>query len=104
MQALTHEDAERTVLGCILSSADATCIDCVSSQLRPEHFSLSSHRSIFAAINRITQAGQLPDDLLLTTKLIESGQLESVGGVGYITSLSDNVVKDVARVTSVSTY
>ena len=104
IDTLSHVSAERTVLGCVLSSTDPTCIDRVTNLLRPEHFSVSAHRMIYSAVCQLANAGHLPDDLLLTNKLIELGQLELVGGVGYVTRLSDNVMNDLARVTNVENY
>jgi len=44
------------------------------------------------------------DDLTLTDALIARRQLEAVGGVAYVTSLSDTVDSGLARVTNVEHY
>jgi replicative DNA helicase len=102
MEALTNMDAERTVLGCVLSDADA--VYRVLPLLKPEDFSLDSHRRIFHAIAELGQAGKPIDDLTVCDALSANGQLESVGGVAYLAGLSDNVDAGLARVTNVGYY
>jgi replicative DNA helicase len=102
MEALTDMDAERTVLGCALS--DANAVYRVLPLLKPEDFSLDSHRRIFHAISELGEAGKPVDDLTVCNALAAKGQLESVGGVAYLASLSDNVDAGLARVTNVEHY
>jgi replicative DNA helicase len=102
MDALAHVDAEKTVLGCMLS--DPESIYRVQPLLLAEDFSLDSHRRIYHAIAELAEAGEPVDDLTLTTALIARGQLESVGGVAYVSNLSQQVDAGLARVTSVENY
>src|SRR5438105_1188066 len=102
MEALTNIDAERTVLGCALSDADA--VYRVLPLLKPEDFSLDSHRRIFYAIAELGEAGKPVDDLTVCNALAANGQLGSVGGVAYLASLSGNVDAGLARVTNVEHY
>src|SRR5256885_6157509 len=102
MDALTHIDAERTVLGCMLS--DPESLHRVLPLLRADDFSLDSHRRIYHAIAELAEAGKPVDDLTLTNALIARRQLEAVGGVPYVTGLSDNVDAGLTRVTNVEHY
>jgi replicative DNA helicase len=100
--ALVNVEAERTVLGCVLLDSD--CLYRALPLLHAQDFSLDSHRRIYHAIGELAEAGKGVDDLTLTDVLIEKGQLESVGGVGYLSALSDNVTSEVARTTHIEHY
>jgi replicative DNA helicase len=102
MNVLTHTDAEKTVLGCMLS--DPESLYRVMPLLKADDFSLDSNRRIYHAIAELGEAGKPVDDLTLTDALIARGQLESVGGVAYVTGLSQQVEAGLARVTNVEHY
>jgi replicative DNA helicase len=100
--ALSNLDAERTVLGCALSDTESAYR--VLPLLRAQDFSLDSHRRIFYVIAELGEAGKPIDELTVTNALLEKRQLESVGGVSYVTSLTQNVDAGMARVTHVEHY
>lgn len=100
--ALVNVEAERTVLGCVLLDSD--CLYRALPHLQPQDFSLDSHRRIYHAISELAETGKAVDDLTVTNALIEKGQLESVGGVGYLGGLSDNVTSELARTTHIEHY
>ena len=102
MEALSNIDAERTVLGCALS--DAESVYRVLAVLKPQDFSLDSHRRLCAVIADLANRGMPVDDLTVTNELIGKGQLEIVGGVGYVSSLSQKVDAGFARLTNVEHY
>ncbi len=102
MEALANLDAERTVLGCALS--DAGALFRALPLLRPEDFSLDSHRRIFHAIAELANAGKPVDDLTLCTHLASTEQLQSVGGVAFVSDLSRTVDEGLARVTNIEHY
>jgi replicative DNA helicase len=102
MDALTHVDAEQTVLGCVLS--DSGSLYRVLPLLEAADFSLDSNRKIYYAIAELAEGGKPVDELTITGALIAKGQLESVGGVGYVTSLTYKVDAGFARVTNVEHY
>jgi len=93
--ALVNHDAESTVLGSVLLDSEA--LYRALPLLQAQDFSLDSHRRIYHIIAELAEAGKPVDDLTLTDALIAKGQLESVGGVAYISSLSDNVTSELAR-------
>ena len=89
MEALTHVDAEKTMLGCVL--LDPGCLYRVLPLVKAQDFSLDSHRRIYHAIAGLAEAGKPVDTLTVTDALIAKGQLEAVGGVAYVCELSNNV-------------
>jgi replicative DNA helicase len=102
MQALTHVDAEKTMLGCIL--LDPGCLYRVLPLVKAQDFSLDSHRRIYHAIAELAEAGKPVDDMTVTDALIAKGQLDVIGGVGYLVTLSDNVTSELARTANVEHY
>jgi replicative DNA helicase len=102
MEALTHVDAEKTMLGCIL--LDPGCLYRVLPMVKAQDFSLDSHRRIYHAIAELAEAGKPVDDMTVTDALIAKGQLDVIGGVGYLASLSDNVTSELARTANVEHY
>jgi replicative DNA helicase len=102
MEALTHVDAERTVLGCLL--LDPECLYRVLPLVKAQDFCLDTHRRIYHVIAELAEAGKPVDDMTVTDALIAKGQLEVVGGVGYLAALSDNVTSEMARTANVEHY
>lgn len=102
MEALTHVDAERTLLGCVL--LDPGCLYRVLPLVKAQDFSLDSHQHIYHAVAELAEAGKPVDDMTLTDALIAKGKLDAVGGVGYIVTLSNNVTSELARIANVEHY
>jgi replicative DNA helicase len=102
MEALANIDAERTILGCILSHSES--VYRALPLLRPEDFSLDSHRRIYHAIAELAQAGKPLDELTVSNALSANRQLEPIGGVAYLASLSYKVDAGLARVTNIEHY
>src|SRR5712692_7511853 len=102
MEALVDVDAERTVLGCMLS--DAQSLYRVLPWLKADDFSSDSHRRIFHAMAELAEAGKPVDELTVSNALGANRQLESVGGVAYLSSLTYNVDAGLAKVTNVEYY
>ena len=100
--ALVNIEAERSLLGCVL--LDSGCLYRTLPLLRPHDFSLDSHRRIYHAIAELAESGKPVDDLTVTDALIAKGQLQAVGGVEYVGSLSDNVTSELARTAHVEHY
>jgi len=82
-------EAEESVLGAILISSDAA--DVALEKLHPEDFYKPSHQSIFASVRELFDANEPIDVVTVTESLRRSGNLERVGGIGVVTSLSDAV-------------
>ncbi|HWR15665.1 MAG TPA: replicative DNA helicase [Terriglobales bacterium] len=82
-------DAERSILGSIL--LDNAAYYQASETLRAEEFSLDSHRRIFARVSEMMESSRPVDIITLSEELRQQQQLEAVGGVAYLASLTDGV-------------
>jgi len=82
-------DAEKAILGAIILENDLA--NEALSDLRAEHFYLDAHRRIFQRINDLSDVGRPIDTLTLAEELGRNKELESVGGVAYLSSLTDGV-------------
>ena len=88
MQTPPHNiDAEQSVLGACLISEES-CLDIVD-RLSPADFYDSKHRVIFEAISQLVAEQKKVDYITLMQKLGKS--LAEIGGITYITSLSNAV-------------
>jgi replicative DNA helicase len=82
-------DAERTILGAIL--LDNSACNEAAEFLRPDNFYLESHRRIFARMLELSERGAAIDIITLTHELERRKEVQSVGGVAYISGLIDGV-------------
>jgi len=78
-------EAEQSVLGSLLIDPDALIK--VTPFLRPEDFYRETHGQIYRAILGLHEQRQPADFVTLCEELERRGQLEHVGGPGYLTSL-----------------
>lgn len=81
-------EAERAVLGALLTSEDA--YDTVSTIVKTEDFYRDAHRVIYEALQNIIHTERRADFVLLADELTRMGKLETVGGIAYITSLTED--------------
>jgi len=79
-------EAEKSVLGSMLISRDATELAC--EMLRAEDYYTAAHRDIFEAMFSLNARGEAVDTVTVIDALERAGRLAAVGGVGYITELS----------------
>jgi len=82
-------EAEESVIGAILLSADAA--NQVMDKLVPEDFYVPANQSIFEAILNLYNANQPIDAITVSEALRRSGELERVGGISYVTGLINTV-------------
>ncbi|HEU5399997.1 MAG TPA: replicative DNA helicase [Terriglobales bacterium] len=82
-------DAERSILGGIL--LDNFLQNEAAATLQAEHFFLDSHRRIYQRMLDLNEFGKPIDIISLADELGRHKELESVGGVAYLTSLTDGV-------------
>src|SRR5438132_326415 len=85
----SNVEAERSVLGAIL--LDNSAYNQAAAQLRPDDFSLDSHRRIFLRMNDMAERSRAVDLVTLSEELMRNNELESVGGATYISSLTDGL-------------
>lgn len=82
-------EAERAIIGAIL--LDNTAYDEVAEYLTGEEFSLDAHRRIWKHIVALRESDRPVDEILLRDLLENSHEVESIGGVSYLSSLIDGV-------------
>ena len=83
-------EIEKAVLGALMIDKDAYAVVC--EILRPESFYEPRNQMIYAAIRDLSMEEKPVDILTVTEQLAKSGNLEQVGGPGYVAELSSNVV------------
>ncbi len=82
-------DAEESVLGAALISADA--VNTVMDHLEPGDFYKPAHQLIFEAIGELFDANQPVDAITVSDALARREQLDRMGGIAYLTGLIDKV-------------
>ncbi len=82
-------EAERSILGAIL--LDNRAFNDASEHLRPEDFSLDSHRRIYARMLELAEHSRPIDIITLIEELDRKKDLQAIGDVGYVSSLLDGV-------------
>jgi replicative DNA helicase len=82
-------DAEKTILGAILldNAAHAEAAE----KLTDEDFSLDSHRRIFLRMTELINAQKTVDIVTLANELARYKEVESIGGVAYLASLTEGL-------------
>src|SRR3954467_6506792 len=84
-----NPDAERAVLGSILTNASAFYR--VVGIIDTEDFFKDAHRAIFAAIRRLAESSSEIDLLTVKHELAKRSALDQAGGSAYISSLVDGI-------------
>jgi replicative DNA helicase len=82
-------EAERSILGAIL--LDNFSYNQAAEHLHAEDFSLDSHRKIYGRMIELAESSRPIDLITLCEELDRTKELESIGDVGYVSSLLDGV-------------
>ncbi len=82
------EKTEQILLGTILSFKDQQ--DLLISELDPKYFTLESHKLVFSGIKKLYDKGSKIDLITLNNQLSKP-ELEIIGGIHYVSSLSSQV-------------
>ncbi|HEX4489200.1 MAG TPA: replicative DNA helicase [Terriglobales bacterium] len=82
-------EAERSILGAIL--LDNFSYNQAAEHLHAEDFSLDSHRKIYGRMVELAESSRPIDLITLCEELDRTKELESIGDVGYVSSLLDGV-------------
>ena len=82
-------EAERSILGAIL--LDNLSYNQAAEHLKPEDFSLDSHRRIYSRMIDLAESARPIDMITLVDELDRTKELEAIGDVGYISGLVDGV-------------
>jgi replicative DNA helicase len=91
-------EAERSILGAVL--LDNHALNTAIEKLRAEDFFLPQHRRIFECMVQLGEKQQAIDTITLLEDLTRRGELESAGGIAYLSQLADGL----PRVTNVEHY
>lgn len=82
-------EAEQAVLGCMLLDSDV--IPTVTEIIRSEDFYREDHREICEAILDLSEKAGPIDIITVSEQLQHRGTLDSIGGLDYLTSISNAV-------------
>ncbi|MBV8672666.1 MAG: replicative DNA helicase, partial [Acidobacteriaceae bacterium] len=82
-------DAERSILGAIL--LDNHAYNEAAEKLLAVDFALESHQRIFARIGELMDANRAVDIVTLAEELARRKEVESIGGVAYLASLTEGL-------------
>jgi replicative DNA helicase len=82
-------DAEKTILGAIL--LDNAAHSEASERLDSDDFSLDSHRRIFLRMSELMNSQRAVDIVTLANELARYKEVEAVGGVAYLASLTEGL-------------
>ena len=94
-------DAEKTILGAIL--LDNSFHSEAAEKLEADDFSLDSHKRIFQRMSDLMNEQRAVDIVTLSHELSRYKEVESVGGVAYLASLTEGlplrpVIEDYVRI------
>ncbi|MGA7244669.1 MAG: replicative DNA helicase, partial [Terracidiphilus sp.] len=94
-------DAEKTILGAIL--LDNSAHSEAAERLEADDFSLDSHRRIFLRMTELMNEQRAVDIVTLSNELARAKEIESIGGVAYLASLTEGlpmrpVIEDYVRI------
>jgi replicative DNA helicase len=82
-------EAERSILGAIL--LDNFSYHQAAEHLRPDDFSLDSHRRIYGRMQELMESSRPVDMITLIEELERHKELQAIGDVGYVSGLLDGV-------------
>jgi hypothetical protein len=91
MEPPHNQEAEAALLGHILLDHQILATVIEDQHLKGPHFYSEAHRVIFEQILQLDAAGEISDVVTLADYLRKAGKLEKVGGIVYLSSLSDLV-------------
>ncbi len=83
------QEAEQSLLGCMLINSDVVAK--ITAVIKPTDFYLESHKVIYENMYELASANKQIDFVTVIDKLEKANQLESVGGIDYITMLANSL-------------
>jgi replicative DNA helicase len=90
----TSVHAEMTILGAML--VEPVAIIDATMLLKTDDFALDSHRKIYAAMLHLVEIGHGVDIVTITDHLSKKKELDSVGGLPYLASLSEGLPRKLS--------
>ena len=98
---IVNHEAERSILGNVLVSPELW--NEAARTIRPEDFSLDSHRRIYARMAAIAETGESIDLVTLVSALDRHRELEPIGGLPYLSDLPTGRLGTASAVRSSAT-
>ena len=86
--------AEMTILGAML--VEPVAIIDATMLLKTDDFALDSHRKIYSSMLQLAEAGHAVDIVTVTDHLSKKKELDSVGGLPYLMSLSEGLPRKLS--------
>ena len=90
----TSTHAEMTILGAML--IEPVAITDASMFLKPDDFGLDSHRKIYSVMIKLADVGHAVDIVTVSEELRKRKELDSIGGVPYLASLSEGLPRKLS--------
>jgi replicative DNA helicase len=87
-------DAERTILGAIL--LDNHAYNDAAEKIGADDFAHGAHQRIFARMAELIDNGRQVDLVTLSEELARRKEIESIGGVAYLSSLTEGLPRNLA--------
>ncbi|HEY0758773.1 MAG TPA: replicative DNA helicase [Acidisarcina sp.] len=87
-------DAERSILGAIL--LDNVAYNEAAERLQPEDFALDSHRRIYSRMAELIDSNRAVDIVTLSEELAKRKEVEAIGGVAYLASLTEGLPRRIS--------
>lgn len=84
------KEVENDIIGVMLLEKDA--FDTISEILKPESFYVQANQIIFRAAQRLSKKSQPIDLTTVTQELINSNEIEKIGGAYHLTKMTNGVV------------
>ena len=82
-------EAEQCVLGCMM--ADGGLVQDIVALLVEDDFYTPANRTVFAAIYAVHRSSKAVDFVTIADELSRTGNMASIGGISYLTTLSETV-------------
>ncbi len=83
-----------TILGAML--VEPIAITDATMYLKPDDFGLDSHRRIYAVMVKLAEIGYAVDIVTVSEELRKRKELDSIGGVAYLASLSEGLPRKLS--------
>lgn len=87
-------DAERTILGAVL--LDNHAYNEAAERIGADDFAHGAHQRIFARMAELIDHGRQVDLVTLSEELARRKEIESIGGVAYLSSLTEGLPRNLA--------
>ncbi|MDR4470665.1 MAG: AAA family ATPase [Nitrospira sp.] len=91
-------EAEQAILGAVL--LDPRALDIAHDHLVDQDFASPRHQCIYRAMLRLKELGEPIDNLTLTERLRQRGEIQEVGGAAYLAEL----ISDVSSSVNIKSY